>query len=151
MNNKNHFSGRVLVAAAKVKDTIDQKFDLVTTTPLMQPIKCPFDLKWKNAETFALELKVNRKELQAAFKYYYKKGINEYQAERKIEAARILLSKGEMTKKEIAIELDFDQEYFSSVFKKRMGMTPTEWQNKEWERKNILGRMELSKINEDKF
>jgi AraC-like DNA-binding protein len=147
MNNKNHFSGRLLVAAAKVKDTIDQKFDMVITTPLMAPIRYPVDVtihKWKNAETFALELKVNRKELQSAFKYYNDKGINEYQAERKIEAACILLANGEMTKKEIATELDFDQEYFSCVFKKKMGMTPTEWQRKELERKNVLHRKELS-------
>ena len=150
MNNKNHFSGRVLAAAVKVKDTIDQKFDLVTTTPLLQSIKDPLEPKWKNAETFAIELKVNRKELQGAFKYYYDKGINEYQAERKIEAACILLANGEMTKKEIAIELDFDQDYFCSVFKKWMGMTPTEWQKKELERK-IPIRKELSaKIEEDK-
>jgi AraC-like DNA-binding protein len=52
-----------------------------------------------------------------------------------MEAACILLSKGEMTVKEIAVELDFDQEYFSSVFKKRMGMRPTEWQKKKWKEK----------------
>jgi AraC-like DNA-binding protein len=94
--------------------------------------------KWKNAETFAMELKVNRKELESAFKYYNDIGINEYQMRKKIEAACILLPKGEMTKKEIVVELDFDQEYFSSVFKKKMGMTPTEWQKREWETKNAL-------------
>lgn len=137
MSNKNHFSERVLVAAAKAKDTIDQKFDLVITTPTGPPIKDPVDLniqKWKNAETFALEFNVKRKELQGAFKYCNNKGINEYQAERKIEAACILLSKGDMTIKEIAVELDYHQDYFSSIFKKHKGITPTEWQKREWER-----------------
>jgi AraC-like DNA-binding protein len=146
MYNVNCFTQRLIVAAAKVKDSIDLKFNLITTLPLQPATKNALDpnlQKWKNAEIFARELKVNRKELQGAFKYCNNMGINEYQTERKIEAACILLANGEMTKKEIAIELDFDQEYFSSIFKKKMEVTPTEWQKKEWERKNALNQREL--------
>jgi AraC-like DNA-binding protein len=144
MNNENHFAPRALAAAARVKDAIDCTFHIITTESLQPALKNAFALnkpKWKNAELFAAEFNVSRKELQCAFKYCNNKGINEYQAERKMEAACILLANGEMTKKEIAIELGFDQEYFCSVFKKKMGMTPTEWQKKELERKNILNRV----------
>jgi AraC-like DNA-binding protein len=131
MNNENHFTPRLLAAAAKVKHAIDLKFNLITTVPL-QP-KSAFDPnnhKWKNAEIFAAEFNVNRKELQCAFKYCNNKGIGEYQAERKIEAACILLSKGEMTIKEIAVELEYHQDYFSFIFKKQKGMAPTEWEKR---------------------
>lgn len=139
MSNENHFSPRLLVAAAKVKDSIDHTFCLVTAQPQADNEKVINDLdhqEWKNAEIFAREFKVNRKELQSAFKYCNNdKGINEYQAERKIEAACILLANGEMNIKEIAAELDYHQDYFSYIFKKQKGVTPTEWQKKEWERK----------------
>jgi AraC-like DNA-binding protein len=128
MNNDHQFSRSVLVAVAKVKGAIDHTFNLVTGTA-QRPDNPgnPTSPEWKNAETFARELKVNRKELQSAFKHCNSKGINEYQVERKIEAACILLANDEMTIKEIATKLDFDQEYFSSVFKKKKGRTPTEW------------------------
>jgi AraC-like DNA-binding protein len=134
MNNENHFTPRLLTAAAKVKEAIDGTFLIITTEPSKNAFE-PNKPKWKNAELFATELSVSRKELQCAFKFCYNKGISEYQAERKMEAACILLSKGEMTVKEIAVALDFDQEYFSSLFKKRKGMTPTEWQKKNWKEK----------------
>lgn len=147
MCNKDGFSGRVLTAAVKVKDIIDQQFELVTNTQVMPGLKDSLDInlpKWKSAFIFAKELKVRRTDLQGAFKYYNDKGIKEYQMERKIEAACILLANGVLTKKEIAIELEFDQEYFSSIFKKKKGMTPTEWQKKELERKNVPNQRELS-------
>jgi AraC-like DNA-binding protein len=131
MNNENHFTPRLLAAAAKVKHAIDLTFHIITTEPLQPAIKNalkPNKPKWKNAELFAAEFNVNRKELQCAFKYCNAKGIGEYQAERKIEAACILLSKGEMTIKEIAVELDYHQDYFSFIFRKQKGMAPTEWQ-----------------------
>lgn len=131
MNNENHFTPRLLATAAKVKEAIDLTFHILTTEPLQsKPTFEPNNPKWKNAETFAAELNVNRKELQCAFKYYYTRGIGEYQAERKIEAACILLSKGEMTIKEIAVELEYHQDYFSFLFKKQKGMAPTEWQKR---------------------
>lgn len=142
MNFENHFSGKSLAAAARVKETIDLKFSLVTATP-SQPFKPNGSAttnhpKWNNAETFAREFKVSRKELQGAFKYCNDKGINEYQTERKIEAACILLANCELTIKEIAFELDYHQDYFSYIFKKQTGLTPTEWQKKQWERKTAL-------------
>ena len=136
MRNGNRYSGRLIAAAVKVKDTIDQQFNLVTTTTRTSGNMDLTLPKWKNAEIFATEFKVNRKELQSVFKYCNnKKGINEYQAEKKIEAACILLAQGEMTIKEIAAELDYHQDYFSFIFKKQKGMSPTEWQKKEWENK----------------
>jgi AraC-like DNA-binding protein len=130
MNNENHFTPRLLAAAAKVKDAIDLTFNIITTEPLQPNIKSAFEPnnhKWRNAELFAAEFNVNRKELQCAFKYCNTKGIGEYQADRKIEAACILLSKGEMTIKEIAAELEYHQDYFSYLFKKQKGIAPTEW------------------------
>jgi AraC-like DNA-binding protein len=124
-------AGVCLLPLPKVKEAIDHTFSLVTGTAQRPDNANP---EWKNAETFARELKVNRKELQSAFKYCNNKGINEYQVQRKIEAACVLLSNGEMTIKEIATKLDFDQEYFSYVFKKKKGITPTEWKGMYEER-----------------
>lgn len=127
MKNENHFAPRLLAAAAKVKQAIDLTFQNITTDPSKNAF-APHKPKWKNAECFATEFNVSRKELQCAFKYCHNRGINEYQAEQKMEAACILLSRGEMTVKEIAGELDYHKDYFSSIFKRQMGKTPTEWQ-----------------------
>lgn len=143
MINENYFSRRLLAVAANVKDAIDLKFSLVTGTapqPDNGKISVNQDTpEWKNAETFARQFKVSRKELQGAFKYCNDdKCINEYQAEKKIEAASILLANGYLTIKEIAVELDYTQNYFSYIFKKHKGMTPTAWQ-----RKNVNGKIAL--------
>lgn len=133
MKNENHFTPRLLAAAAKVKQAIDLTYHIITTEspkPCPKNAVEPYQPKWKTAELFAAELNVSRKELHCAFKYCYNMGISEYGAERKIEAACILLTRGEMTIKEIAIELEYHQDYFSSLFKKHKGMTPTEWQKR---------------------
>jgi AraC-like DNA-binding protein len=138
MTIKPHFSGKVLAAAAKLKDTIDLKFEQVIAASLRSINKTLHDptlLHWKNAETFAREFKVNRKELQSAFKHHNgNKRINEYLTGKKIEAGCILLNNCELTIKEIAVELNYNQDYFSYIFKKQKGMTPSQWQHKEWER-----------------
>ncbi|OQP67795.1 helix-turn-helix domain-containing protein [Niastella populi] len=139
MHTENHFSLRVLVAAAKVKDSIDLKFSLVTgTAPPTGNVHTSADIEWKSVEEFAQELKVNRKDLQRAFKYCNDKGINEYLACRKMEAACMLLAYGEKTIKEIAIDLDYTQNHFSFFFKKRKGLTPLEWQKKNGNGNNDL-------------
>ena len=143
MINENYFSRRLLAVAANVKDAIDLKFSLVTSTaPQPDNVKISVNQNppdWKNVEAFARLFKVSRKELQGAFKYCNdEKGINEYQAEKKIEAACVLLSKSDLTIKEIAVELDYTQNYFSYIFKKQKGMTPTAWQNKNGNRKIAL-------------
>jgi AraC-like DNA-binding protein len=132
MRNVNYFSRRLLFAAAKVKDAIDLKFKLVTDVHQQPAIKDT--IGWKNAETFAAEIKVKRDDLQKCFVSEYGKKISEYQMEMKIKAACILLADSEMTIKEIAVELGYHQDYFSYIFKKQTGMAPTEWKKREWER-----------------
>ena len=139
MTIKPRFSGKALAAAVKIKVAIDQKFEQVTATsppPVNNSSNNSNPLHWINAETFAKKLKVNRKELQSAFKYCNNnKRIIEYQTEKKIAAACLLLENCELTMKEIAVELNYNQDYFSYLFKKQKGVTPSQWQNKEWERK----------------
>lgn len=120
------------MAAAKVKDTIELTFSLVTgTAPPAGHVNASIVIEWKSVVEFAQELKVNRKDLQRAFKYCNdNKGINEYLACKKMEAACMLLAEGEKTIKEIAIDLDYTQNHFSYIFKKRKGLTPLEWQKK---------------------
>jgi transcriptional regulator GlxA family with amidase domain len=56
-----------------------------------------------------------------------------YYCELKIERAKRLLREGEMTIKEIAEKLSFDSaNYFSKVFKKSTGLTPSAYKKREF-------------------
>ena len=61
------------------------------------------------------------------FKEYSGMSPASYRIKRKLERAKILLSAGDMTVKQVSYELGFyDTAYFCRVFKKAFGITPTE-------------------------
>lgn len=60
------------------------------------------------------------------FKKTYGKSAMEYAAELKMNAAKLLMARGNLTLKEIARQIGFEDEfYFSRKFKKEVGVTPT--------------------------
>ena len=65
------------------------------------------------------------------FKKVTHKGVIEYFIELKIKEAKKLLSKNELTIREISDKLGFDtSNYFSKVFKKNTGLTPTNYKKR---------------------
>ncbi len=69
--------------------------------------------------------------LSSLFKKYNDCGYTEYITRRKIEAAKGMMAEGKLKIYEIAEELGFESAfYFSKVFKKTEGISPTDYMNK---------------------
>lgn len=86
----------------------------------------PLDL-----ETFARELKLDYPAFRRLFKDYTGLSPYQYFLQLKIHRARHLLQEGNLSVKEVAYELGFDnQYYFSRIFKKKTGRSPSEWQRR---------------------
>jgi two-component system, response regulator YesN len=82
----------------------------------------------KTADDFAEEAHISTKQLQRWFKESEGVGLKEYSDELRLEAAKQLLEEGEKPVKEVAkICLYRSHPYFSTVFKKKYGVTPKEW------------------------
>lgn len=70
--------------------------------------------------------------LAARFKEETGQSVKAYITEQKIEAARLLLRNSTLDISEISERLNFtNPSYFSAIFKKRMGQTPTEYREAE--------------------
>ena len=70
--------------------------------------------------------------LAARFKEETGQSVKDYITEQKIEAARLLLRNSTLDISEISERLNFtNPSYFSAIFKKRMGHTPTEYREAE--------------------
>lgn len=114
MFTENHSTMKLQAATVAVKEHIDH-----------------YPLDRKNASTFAKEMQIKREELQKCFNEKYSKRISEYQQERLMEFACILLAGQEKSIKEIALICGYsNQNNFTNAFKKHQKMTPTEWQTK---------------------
>jgi AraC-like DNA-binding protein len=86
----------------------------------------PLDL-----ESFARELKLDYPAFRRLFKDYTGLSPYQYFLQLKIHRARHLLQEGNLSVKEVAYELGFDnQYYFSRIFKKKTGRSPSEWQRR---------------------
>lgn len=69
-------------------------------------------------------------QLQKSFKAEIGESIIDYFIDLKIERAKLMISEGKLTFTEIASNLGYDNpNYFSRLFKKRVGITPTEYSN----------------------
>lgn len=69
-------------------------------------------------------------QLNRLFKQEYSSTVYAYILDNKINTAKTLLSSTSMSVCEIAFMLNFtDEHYFSNIFKKKTGYTPTEWRN----------------------
>lgn len=76
----------------------------------------------------ALRFGISESLLKKEFSEYYSGGIINFYHKRKIEEAKRLIKKAELSFSEIADKLGFDNpQYFSKFFKKMAGMTPSEY------------------------
>lgn len=81
-------------------------------------------------ETIAGELYFTPNYLRSLFKKETGMTFVEYLTEKRMERARLLLQKGEMKINAVASAVGYnDSKYFSLIFKRINGMSPTEYQN----------------------
>jgi two-component system, response regulator YesN len=104
----------------------------ITISHAVESVKIFIDknpLTRKSTEDFADETGINRNLLQKWFKSTHKKTIKEYQYEKRMGAACEMLKEGRFIKKEISQKCGYDNaNNFSNAFKKRYGMSPSQWQ-----------------------
>jgi AraC-like DNA-binding protein len=82
-------------------------------------------------EEFARELNLDYPSFRRLFKDYTGLSPYQYFLQLKIHRARHLLQEGNLSVKEVSYELSFDnQYYFSRIFKKKTGRSPSEWQRR---------------------
>ena len=82
-------------------------------------------------EEFARELNLDYPSCRRLFKDYTGLSPYQYFLQLKIHRARHLLQEGNLSVKEVSYELSFDnQYYFSRIFKKKTGRSPSEWQRR---------------------
>ena len=83
-------------------------------------------------EQICSELYISKSKLMREFKKYYHTTPHEYLLDRKMSLAKTILANKYQSIKSIAERLDFaDEHYFTNVFKKRVGMTPTQFRNEK--------------------
>ncbi|MDD2362724.1 MAG: PocR ligand-binding domain-containing protein [Oscillospiraceae bacterium] len=83
-------------------------------------------------ESICLKFFCSRTSIMTAFKANFGMGLIEYLTYIRIQAAKLLLSGTSKTVKEIGESCGYpDQNYFSKVFSKRCGMTPTGYRKKK--------------------
>lgn len=112
MTRERQFKRYVLIAFTSTKEYIE---------------KHPFE--GKTTLQFAIDAKVNRKQLQAAFKNFTGMGLQEYLLAQRMKQAGLLLKEGNLPIKEIAITCRYkSQRAFTTAFKKAYGLTPLEYQ-----------------------
>lgn len=74
------------------------------------------------------DLYVSKNYLYESFEDYFKKTVNEYITDRRIALAKIYLSHPETPVTEVAEAVGiYNYTYFSKLFKKKVGMTPSEY------------------------
>jgi len=81
-----------------------------------------------DAERLVSEVRVSQAQLNEVFKSYTGMTPYQYGIHAKINRAKEILSTGESSVKEIAWQVGFDdQYYFSRLFKKKTGSSPSQW------------------------
>ena len=114
MDNVNRFKKYTQLIIYTLKNDIDNN-----------PLKC------KKISELASDAKIDRKQLEAGFKFLFESTIKKYQTLRKMEASQELLDDGRHTISEIAYKCGYDlPNSYSKAFKKIYGQTPTEFQNR---------------------
>lgn len=105
-----------------------------TTAQRPQNIKNYIDAHFReniSVNTIALELDCSRATVMNCFKAEFGTTVNNYITEKRLDLASILLKGSRDSVKSIAVTCGFhDQNYFSRVFMKRFGSTPTEYRIK---------------------
>lgn len=119
-----------IVASEERKDRTQQGQNLVEWTKgyIEEQLHDDIDL-----ESLASRLGLSYSKLVEYFKKY--EGLTPYQyfLQRRVNYAKWLLNERQCSVQEVAYELGFkDQFYFSRLFKKKTGVTPSEWQRGEF-------------------
>ena len=87
-------------------------------------------LEWKSIDHFTELTAANRKGLQKAFKCEYGITISEYQLQKRMQRAAVMLEEGRLTTKQIACRCGYhNANNFSRAFKKVYRQSPKYWQN----------------------
>lgn len=83
-----------------------------------------------NLENICKEFSCSRSYISHSFKKHTGRTLREYICDLRIEDAKTLLKYSSLSVTEIAFSVGFgDSNYFSQVFKKKLGMTPLEYKN----------------------
>jgi two-component system response regulator YesN len=107
------FSRHLMAAVVIVKDYIDQH-----------------SLEWKSIDHFTELTATNRKALQKAFKCEYGITISEYQLQKRMQRAAIMLEEGRLSTKQISSRCGYhNANNFSRAFKKVYRQSPSYWRN----------------------
>ena len=115
MTQERRFKKYVLVASAATKKYIENN-----------------PLEGKTTRQLALDARISRKQLQAAFREITGMKIQEYLLAQRMKQASLLLKEGMLPIKEIAIICRYkSQRAFTTAFKKAFGMTPLEYQHQQ--------------------
>jgi AraC-like DNA-binding protein len=70
------------------------------------------------------------REFAARFKLYFGHYPKSYYVHHRIEVSKLMLTQTEALVTEVALMVGFDTSNFCKAFKRKVGMTPTEW--REW-------------------
>jgi AraC-like DNA-binding protein len=90
-----------------------------------------YPLKNKKISAIVKDTGLDRKMLEAGFKLLFGITIKKYQLKQKMEHSQQLLDAGRHTIKEIAFKCGYSsQNSYAKAFKKLVGQTPTDWQNR---------------------
>lgn len=75
---------------------------------------------------------INEAKLKEGFKEVYGQSVHAYLLELRLEKAKQLLLKSELSITEITYEIGYSHvTHFTSLFKKELGITPSEWRKKK--------------------
>jgi AraC-like DNA-binding protein len=107
------FSRHLMAAVAIVRDYID-----------LHP------LEWKSIDYFTELTNTSRKGLQKAFRCTYGITISEYQLQKRMGSAAVMIEEGRLSRKQIAGRCGYhNANNFSRAFKKVYHQSPRYWQN----------------------
>ena len=107
------FSRHLMAAVVIVKDYID-----------LHP------LEWKSIDHFTELTATNRKGLQKAFRCNYGITISEYQLQKRMGSAAVMIEEGRLSRKQIASRCGYhNANNFSRAFKKVFNQSPMYWRS----------------------
>lgn len=87
-------------------------------------------------DQLSLESGLSQAKLQDGFKFLYKRTVTEYIRHVRLEAARELMSNGDLNVSQVVYSIGFtSRSYFSKIFKEKYDVTPNEY------RKNVLNSL----------
>lgn len=112
-------------------DACEQKSQYSTFTCFLKLLEENFH-KSQNVQFYAEKLSMTSRNLNLICNKIYQQSISEIVQNRKLTEAKNLLTTTDKTISEIAYELGYNEKsYFSNVFKKKEGMTPSEFRKQK--------------------